>query len=44
MSDAQGPASYRVALVQMAMSRDPDQNLRAAVARVGEAAAAAYRG
>ncbi len=43
MSDAQGPASYRVALVQMAMSRDPDQNLRAAVARVGEAAAAGAR-
>ncbi len=43
MSDAQGLASYRVALVQMAMSRDPDQNLRAAVARVGEAAAAGAR-
>src|SRR5437016_3674528 len=43
MSEAQHPAAYRVALVQMAMSRDPDQNLRAAVAKVAEAAAAGAR-
>ncbi len=34
------PARYHVGLVQMAMSADPDANLRAAVAKVGEAAAA----
>ena len=34
------PARYQVGLVQMAMSADPDANLRAAVAKVGEAAAA----
>jgi N-carbamoylputrescine amidase len=33
------PSTFRVGLVQMKMSADPDANLRAAVARVGEAAA-----
>jgi N-carbamoylputrescine amidase len=34
------PTRYQVGLVQMAMSADPDTNLRAAVAKVGDAAAA----
>jgi N-carbamoylputrescine amidase len=40
MKDQRQPTSYKVGLVQMAMTPDPDQNLRAAVAKVGEAAAA----
>ena len=43
MNDRQPPASYKVGLVQMAMCPDPDQNLRTAVARVAEAAAAGAR-
>lgn len=43
MNDRQAPASYKIGLVQMAMSPDPDQNLRTAVAKVGEAAAAGAR-
>jgi N-carbamoylputrescine amidase len=40
MPHTAAPARYQVGLVQMAMSADPDANLRAAVAKVGEAAAA----
>lgn len=39
MNPRQPPASYRIALVQMAMSPDPERNLRTAEARVAEAAA-----
>ena len=40
MPHTAAPARYHVGLVQMAMSADPDANLRAALAKVGEAAAA----
>src|SRR5882724_5797713 len=40
MSDAKAPARYTVGLVQMAMSADPDANLKKAVAKISEAAAA----
>jgi N-carbamoylputrescine amidase len=43
MNDRQPPATYTIGLVQMAMSPDPEQNLRTAVAKVGEAAAAGAR-
>jgi N-carbamoylputrescine amidase len=43
MSGEPQPARYQVGLVQMAMTTDPDQNLRAAVARVGEVADAGAR-
>src|SRR3989442_12939621 len=43
MSDPKRLATYKVGLVQMAMSRDPDQNLRAAAAKVAEAAGAGAR-
>ena len=39
MNDRQPPASYKIGLVQMAMSPDPERNLRTAVAKVAEAAA-----
>jgi len=38
MTDARPPAKYKVGLVQMAMSADPDENLKHAIARVEEAA------
>src|SRR2546426_3047315 len=38
MTDAQPPAKYKVGLVQMAMSADPDENLKHAIDRVEEAA------
>src|SRR2546425_7438267 len=34
------PARYQVGLLQMAMSADPDANLKKAVAKISEAAAA----
>ena len=40
MADNSTPGKYSVGLVQMTMSADPDANLRRAVAKVGEAAAA----
>src|SRR5882724_3429387 len=40
MNDAKAPARYRVGLVQMAMSADPDANLKKAIAKISEAAAA----
>jgi N-carbamoylputrescine amidase len=40
MRNGAAPAKYTVGLVQMAMSADPGANLKAAVARVAEAAAA----
>jgi N-carbamoylputrescine amidase len=40
MATAQPPAKFKVGLVQMAMSAEPDANLRGAVAKVAEAAAA----
>src|SRR3989442_15052575 len=40
MAVEQPPAKFKVGLVQMAMSADPDVNLRRAVAKVAEAAAA----
>ena len=40
MSDAQRPSTYKVGLVQMAMSAQPEENLRNAVTRVAEAARA----
>jgi N-carbamoylputrescine amidase len=40
MSDAKPPARYKVGLVQMAMSADPDANIKKAVAKISEAAAA----
>jgi len=43
MTDRQPPARYTVGLVQMAMSADPDANLKKAVAKVTEAAAAGAR-
>src|SRR6266566_1816389 len=43
MTDLQPPARYTVGLVQMAMSADPDANLKKAVAKVSEAAAAGAR-
>jgi N-carbamoylputrescine amidase len=43
MNEAAPPTTYKVGLVQMRMSRDPDQNLRAAVSKVAEAAAAGAR-
>src|SRR4029450_2408413 len=43
MNDRQPPAIYKIGLGQMSMSPDPDQNLRAAVTKVGEAAAAGAR-
>jgi len=43
MNDRQAPTRYKIGLVQMAMSPDPEQNLRKAVAKVGEAAAAGAR-
>src|SRR6058998_3106300 len=38
MTDARPPAKYKVGLVQMAMSADPDENLKHAIDRVEEAA------
>ena len=38
MTDARPPAQYKVGLVQMAMSADPDENLKHAIDRVEEAA------
>jgi N-carbamoylputrescine amidase len=43
MNDPQLPTKYKVGLVQMAMSADPDANLKTAVAKVEEAAAAGAR-
>lgn len=43
MTDPQPPPRYTVGLVQMAMSADPDANLKQAVAKVSEAAAAGAR-
>ena len=43
MVDTSAPGKYSVGLVQMAMSADPDVNLRHAIAKVGEAAAAGAR-
>src|SRR6266550_3015889 len=43
MNEGIPPTTYKVGLVQMQMSRDPDQNLRAAVTKVAEAAAAGAR-
>ena len=43
MTDPQPPARYKVGLVQLAMSADPDANLKQAVAKVSEAAAAGAR-
>ena len=43
MNDRQPQAIYKIGLVQMAMSPDPEQNLRAAIAKVAEAAAAGAR-
>jgi len=40
MAAEQPPAKFKVGLVQMAMSADPDANLRRAVAQVAEAKAA----
>src|SRR5438094_1666964 len=40
MTKSEPPAKYRVGLVQMAMSADPDANLQKAVAKVEEGAAA----
>src|SRR5260370_10542114 len=40
MNAAKAPARYRVGLVQMAMSADPDANLKKALAKISEAAAA----
>ena len=40
MHDPKHPATYKIGLVQMAMSADPDRNLRQAVAKVAEAARA----
>jgi len=43
-SEAAPPAvRYKIGLVQMAMSADPDANLNTAVAKVAEAAAAGAR-
>ena len=43
MTDPQPPARYKVGLVQLAMSADPDANLKQAVAKVSQAAAAGAR-
>jgi N-carbamoylputrescine amidase len=43
MSDTPAPARYRIGLVQMAMSPDPDANLATALARIAEAADAGAR-
>src|SRR6266567_1961591 len=40
MTDPRPPARYNVGLVQMAMSADPDANVKKAVAKIAEAAAA----
>ena len=40
MTKSEPPAKYRIGLVQMAMSADPDANLQKAVAKVEESAAA----
>ena len=40
MHDPKHPATYKIGLVQMAMSADPDRNLGQAVAKVAEAARA----
>src|SRR5690349_19376470 len=40
MTQGSTPAKYTIGLVQMAMSADPEANVRTAVARVSEAAAA----
>ena len=40
MTNAPPPVTYKVGLVQMAMSTDPDANLRQAVAKVAQAATA----
>src|SRR2546422_59521 len=40
MTDLRPPARYQVGLVQMATSADPDANLKKAVAKISEAAAA----
>ncbi|HEX9283809.1 MAG TPA: carbon-nitrogen hydrolase [Gemmatimonadales bacterium] len=42
-TNSQPPAKYKIGLVQMAMSADPAANLKKAVARVEEAAAAGAR-
>src|SRR2546428_13417467 len=38
MTDARPPATYKVGLVQMAMSADPDENLKHTIDRVEKAA------
>src|SRR2546422_10201095 len=43
MTDPRPPTRYKVGLVQMAMSADPDANLKKAVAKISEAAAAGAR-
>ena len=43
MNEGVPPTTYKVGLVQMQMSSDPDANLRAAVTKVAEAAAAGAR-
>ena len=43
MTDPRPPARYKVGLVQMAMSADPDANLQKAAAKISEAAAAGAR-
>ena len=43
MTDPRPPARYKVGLVQMGMSVDPDANLQKAAAKISEAAAAGAR-
>src|SRR5207249_457723 len=43
MTDPRPSARYKVGLVQMAMSADPDANLQKAAAKISEAAAAGAR-
>src|SRR2546425_6815055 len=43
MNSAQPPTKYKIGLIQMAMSADPDANLKQGVAKVEEAAAAGAR-
>lgn len=43
MTHSKSPANFKVGLVQMAMSADPDANLEKAVAKVAEAAAQGAR-
>src|SRR5213592_1872116 len=43
MTDPRPPARYKVGLVQMGMSADPDANLQKAAAKISEAAAAGAR-